>query len=267
MRILITGGSGFIGSRLVESISEKYEIEAPTHQELDLTSRFDVDYFFESKKFDLVIHCAIQGGKSHIKDDSSVFYNNVNMFANIIRNKRSFSHMINFTSGYELENNKDLFESFPDNYYGLSKNIISRICSQHETVTNLRLFGLFGENEYAGRFVKKSINNSLLNLPIEIYQDIFWDFLYIDDLVLCVSQILEDPKKYPKSFDLVYTDKIRFSDVADLIKKISGSESKIIIGSKKNNNDYLGDGKTVNEKMPNLMGVELGLMKMISNIS
>jgi len=35
MKILITGGSGFIGKNLVESLSRKYDIDAPAHSDLD----------------------------------------------------------------------------------------------------------------------------------------------------------------------------------------------------------------------------------------
>ena len=37
MKILVTGGSAFIGSSIVESLSNDHEVLAPSSKELDLT--------------------------------------------------------------------------------------------------------------------------------------------------------------------------------------------------------------------------------------
>ena len=36
-KIVVTGASGFLGSRIVTFFQEKYEILAPTHKEMDIT--------------------------------------------------------------------------------------------------------------------------------------------------------------------------------------------------------------------------------------
>lgn len=57
-RLLVTGGSGFLGRRITEYYHNQYEILAPTHQELDITCQSSVTNFFQSYGPDLVIHCA-----------------------------------------------------------------------------------------------------------------------------------------------------------------------------------------------------------------
>ena len=36
MKIMITGGSGFIGRNLIEYLAKRHEVLAPTHKELEL---------------------------------------------------------------------------------------------------------------------------------------------------------------------------------------------------------------------------------------
>lgn len=265
MEILITGGSGFVGTNLIQRLEKNHTLTFPSRNELDLTDRNQVDKFFQNKSFDVLIHCAVQGGKSHLKDTADVLYNNIHMFTNLMRNKQSFSRMIHFTSGYELERSKNLNESFPGDYYGLSKNIISRICSQNDFITNIRIFGLFGENEYEGRFIKRSVLNSISGKPIEIFKNGYWDFIYIQDLVSCVAGVIDNPSLFPLHFDLVYEKKIKFSDAAEMIKKLTNSGVRTNIHEDGEFLPYLGDGVFINSIFPDFLGFEQGLRKMVAH--
>ncbi|MBQ7840968.1 MAG: NAD(P)-dependent oxidoreductase [Lachnospiraceae bacterium] len=57
-RMLVTGASGFLGSRIVDFFQEKYEIYAPRHQEMEITDEEKVMQVLEKYKPDIVIHCA-----------------------------------------------------------------------------------------------------------------------------------------------------------------------------------------------------------------
>lgn len=57
-RLLVTGASGFLGSRVVDFFGRSYEICAPGHGELDITDEEGVILKLQEWRPDYVIHCA-----------------------------------------------------------------------------------------------------------------------------------------------------------------------------------------------------------------
>jgi dTDP-4-dehydrorhamnose reductase len=57
-RLLVTGGSGFLGSRIVRHYEGSYQVLVPRHGELDICDAASVTEYFRRKRPDLVVHCA-----------------------------------------------------------------------------------------------------------------------------------------------------------------------------------------------------------------
>lgn len=57
-KMLITGTSGFLGSRIADFYKKEYEIVAPTHAQMDITDEASVFAYFDEHRPDLVVHCA-----------------------------------------------------------------------------------------------------------------------------------------------------------------------------------------------------------------
>ena len=57
-RLLVTGASGFMGSRVVDFYRGKYEICAPGHGEMDITEEAEVISGLRDWRPDYVVHCA-----------------------------------------------------------------------------------------------------------------------------------------------------------------------------------------------------------------
>ena len=74
-KILITGGTGFIGQNLCEYLSPRYQIFAPSHKELDLTDSEKVENYISLKKIQVIINAAV----------TDEFETNLRMFFNIAR--------------------------------------------------------------------------------------------------------------------------------------------------------------------------------------
>lgn len=237
MKILLTGGSGFIGQYLYKILDkEGHLVLTPRKKDLDLTNVDSLKNYFKSQKFpiDLVIHAAILNGKEYHH-----FNENIAMFYNLCKHKKYFKYLINIASGAEFDQSKnisketnDLNNSFPYDIYGFSKNIISRILHSQPHFYNLRLYGCFGLGELTKRFMVTNITNYIKDKPIEIHQDRYFDFFNLKDVVKVIKYYIESFEKnlpLEKDIDLVYPDKLKLSDIANIINNLSDKKVKINI--------------------------------------
>jgi GDP-L-fucose synthase len=158
-KILITGGSGFIGRNLVEYLSKnkKYIILAPKHKELELLDGDAVRDFFAKNKIDVVVHTAHFGGNRKLTaaECQDALKKNLRMFFNIASNSKHYSRMIFFGSGAEYDKSQDIKkvkeEEFgkhvPRDDYGFSKFVCSEYieASVNNKIISIRPFGVFGK--------------------------------------------------------------------------------------------------------------------------
>jgi GDP-L-fucose synthase len=182
MKILITGGNGYIAKSIANSLWDKHHIIAPGRDELDLLNSESVDAFFKEKYFDVVIHTATLGGSRLKEEDETVSFYNLIMFYNLIRKKEQFNKLISFGSGAEFNT---VYSP-----YGFSKKIINKLIHKHDNFYNLRIYAVFDEKEKDTRFIKSSIQRYLNNEPIVIHQDKLMDFIYMPDLISIVEHYI-----------------------------------------------------------------------------
>jgi GDP-L-fucose synthase len=228
MKILVTGGNGFIGRNLIKTLKQEHEIFAPSSTELDLTNPDAVEKYLRNKYFDWVIHCAISGGTRVDKDSPYTTYDNLKMFFNLMNNQDRFGKFINFASGAEFDRrtainsqSNHLLSSYPTDYYGMSKNIISRILQDCLHCYNFRVYGVFGIDENDTRFIKSNIKRYKNKENLQIFQEKAFDFFYIDDLVAVVKYYIDHPT-YPldDDMDLVYQQKYKLTDIGNIINQL-----------------------------------------------
>ena len=162
MRILITGKNGYIGSSLVTKFSKPGNtVVGIGREDFDLTNRELTNSFFSnSPHFDVVIHTAVKGGSRLKVDDDGVISSNLKMFYNLLANEDKFTQLINLGTGAELD--------YPNTPYGLSKNIIWDAIKSHNKSNNVRIFGVFDENEWETRFIKTCIRQYKNKEPLNI---------------------------------------------------------------------------------------------------
>ena len=129
----------------------------------------------------------------------------------------------------------------PDDAYGFSKYVISRLVESQERVTCLRIFGLYGKYEdYRYKFISNAIVKNLLHLPIVINQNVVFDYLYVDDFVKIVEHFVEH-RPTQRFYNITPSDSVDLLSVSELINQASDFQSKIIILNEGLNTEYSGD--------------------------
>ena len=232
MKILITGKNGYIGKSIHSYLHAKYDITTVGRQDFDLTDPFETIKFFSDKTFDVVIHTAVVGGSRLKSEESSIIDQNLKMYYNLLDQQNRYTKFISFGSGAEGHLNTP---------YGLSKFIINQSTKDKPNFYNLRIFGVFDENEWETRFIKTSIRNHIADKPIIINQDRFYDFFYMEDLVKLVDYyITTDDVLLPKEYNCSYPLNFTLSEIAKLINNLEDHEVPVIVDEKEWGENYSG---------------------------
>jgi nucleoside-diphosphate-sugar epimerase len=244
MKIFVTGSAGFVGSKLVEYFKSKgHDVVHPVRQELDLSDHVAVGKFFDEQNIEAVVHCAVAGRTNMTGQDLAISGENVIMIRNLYANKDKFKRLINVASGYEfdhfLSNNlvheHEIEHVLPRASYGMGKNIVSRIVRGTDNWVNLRLFGMFHEDESDIRFFKK-LKSGTGTFTIDI--DRKFDFVYLEDVLPMFDLALEGNLKH-KCVNLVYPEKYWMSELVKYFCETHNLDREVVVNSQ-GDNHYTG---------------------------
>lgn len=260
-KVLLTGGSGFIGRNIQESyLSEKYDIIAPHHKDLDLSNTEAVDEFFKHQEFDVVLHFATKPGHRNASDLTNLVATNIRIFENLERNKNHFGKLINAGSGAIYDNFKnvthvvetDVFKNMGTDAHCFCKYVIHKQIEKLDNFVDLFIFGIFGKYEdYAIRFISNAICKTIFDLPITLRQNRKFSYLDIDDFPPIVEFFIENNPKY-KGYNITPNTSIDLLDLAKLIQKISGKNVEINVAEESRGFDYYGDNQRLKAEIPSL---------------
>lgn len=253
MKILITGANGYIGKSLYNALRDKYDVTAITRKECDLNNILAVNNYFQDKHFDVVIHCAVKGGSRLQQDDWGILDANLQMYYNLYLNKNKFGKLIHFGSGAEICDNT--------NPYGFSKEVIRKSVLNNDSFYNLRIFGVFDENELDTRFIKGNIKRYINNEPMIIHQDKVMDFIYMPDLVKIVEYYINN--KGPKEINCNYDNITSLSDIAKMINSLNEYRVNIKIEDKEQGKPYVGSFKDLEIEF---IGLEQGIKEVYNKL-
>ena len=259
MRILVTGGGGFIGSALVLYLVKKGEKVTvfdnfSNSEKIDSSEGIKViegditDYNSLEKAIqnhDVVIHLAakIDVNESILKPDET-FAVNVDGTENVIKAclKNKIKNIVAISSAAVYGESKKLPVSEtsplqPMSPYGQSKIQMEKILEEYAikyrlNIINLRLFNVYGKNQsaaYAG-VITKFIDNIKNNKPLVIFGDgsNTRDFISIEDVVYSIHKSIEHlENKRGNAYNIASGESISINDLAKLLLSISGKKIDI----------------------------------------
>lgn len=253
MKVLILGSGGFVGRNLKEYLSscDGYTLLCPRHNELDLLDEYAVRDYLAANYPDVVINAAVCKNPKYFSSQTPMteLEQDIRMFFNLEKYHAYYGKMLYFGSGAEFDKRCDIcgvnegeyVNGIPANDYGLAKYVIGRAIENSKNIYNMRLFGLFGKYEnWKTTFISGACCKAIKNLPITIRQNVYFDYLYIDDFCRIIKWFVDNEPKH-HSYNICSGRKIDLVTIAETVKRLSGNNVPIYVCQEGLGREYTAD--------------------------
>jgi GDP-L-fucose synthase len=253
MKILVTGGAGFLGSHLVERLeAEGHDVFAARHDDFDLTHWSDTERMFDAARPERVFHLAAEVGGigANLANPGRYWYANLMMGAHVLEQSRIRGVDKLVIAGtvcaypkltpvpFKEEN---LWDGFPEETnapYGVAKKTLLVGAQAYREQYGLHSVFLLPTNLYGPRdrfhptnaHVIPDLIRKMLESPDEV---VLWgdgsptrEFLYVDDCVEALALAAERCDE-PEPVNLGAGKEISIRELAELVADVTGFNGRI----------------------------------------
>ena len=253
MRALVTGGGGFLGSRLVERLeADGHEVVAARRRDYDLTVMDAAARLFDDARPELVFHLAAEVGGigANRANPGRYWYANLMMGAHVLEQSRlheveklvlagTVCSYPKFTPVPFVED--ELWNGFPEETnapYGVAKKAVLMGAQAYRDQYGLRAAYVMPANLYGPgdnfHETNAHVIPDLIRKMLEGRDEIvLWgdgtptrEFLYVDD---CVEGLALAAERYDgrEPVNLGTGDEIAIRELAELVADVTGFEGRI----------------------------------------
>lgn len=255
MKLLITGGSGFIGKHLCDMLGCEFDLyiigtqNALTNVKSFVGKEFpyySTDYsagslglIFEKVKPNAVVHLAAHrpAGNNEFID---AYFENLRMSANLFEAclNNNITNIINTSTRliYTQQNSKPWAEKAvvcPNGYYALSKHWVEQTAAYFNNkglnIKTLRLAQVIGYGEREGYLLQIYTQNAKNGLPLTVFGECRGKrhYIYVNDVVAAIRTALLKPK-LQGIYNIGMKNIYGFDELAQTINQVYGNKSEII---------------------------------------
>ena len=263
--LLLTGGSGLVGRNIQNHYaSNKWNIIAPTSNDLNLMDYTAVKSFFNACKPDIILHCAgrVGGISANIMEPVAFLDTNIIIGRNVIMGAREakIKRLINLASTciYPREAQNPLKEECilegklePTNEgYAIAKIVALRLCQyirkedpgyNYKTLIPCNLYGRFDKFDPKKSHLLPAIIHKIHHAKITGKQSVeIWgdgsarrEFMYIEDLADAIYFALESISDIPDLMNIGVGTDYTIKEYYESVAKVIGWQGEFVFDHSK----------------------------------